>query len=85
MSSSQDVPPIPQRLSAAIAQRDWHRDSWEQVLEEEISSFAGTLKSSGVTPERAVMIVKEIAKPLMSRSERMATKLVAWVAGAYFS
>ena len=80
----EDVPPVPSRLSNALAQRDWHRGSWETVIEEEISSYACELRQRGVTPERAVLIVKEIARPLVSRSERFATKIVGWVADAYF-
>ena len=83
--SEDEVPPITPRLSKAIAQRDWHRRSWEKTVREEISAYVGSLRDHGVPPERAVIIVKQVARPLMTRSGQFATKIVDWVATAYFT
>ena len=83
-SSRVDAPPLPDRLSQAIEELPEHRDSWPSRLREELTVYVTSLRDRGMTPERSLATVKQLARPLFDHSDRLGSQVVGWVLDVYY-
>jgi hypothetical protein len=79
-----NAPPVPPRLSQAIAEVHEGRDSWPSRAREEITAYVAQLRDSGMTPERSLVTIKQVAQPLFLHSEKMRKQVMNWVLDAYY-
>lgn len=79
-----DVPPLPERLSQAIQEIPSARDSWPTRLRDELTLYIEQLRDGGMTPERSIVTVKTLARPLFEQSEKLSGQVVGWVLDVYY-
>lgn len=79
-----EAPPLPKRLSQAIQELPEHRESWPARLRDELTGYVATLRDCGMTPERSLVTVKQLARPLFDHSDGLSKQVVGWVLDVYF-
>lgn len=79
-----EAPPLPPRLSQAIEELPQHRDSWPTRLRDELAGYVTELRERGMTPERSLATIKQLARPLFERSDKLSGQVVGWVLDAYY-
>lgn len=79
-----EVPPLPERLSRTILELPTTRESWPNRLRDELTDYIEQLRERGMTPERSLVTVKTLARPLFEHSEKLSGQVVGWVLDVYY-